>query len=63
LTLICGTLYAAVIPFNNIATGYFTTTVFQNIPQSEAKHMAGIYMSLPFLISAIFVPIFGIKII
>jgi hypothetical protein len=48
------------MPFNNIATDYFlTTSSFKDMAKTEAKHIAGIYMSVPFLISGLFVPIFG----
>jgi len=49
------------MPFNNIASGYFTSTTFKDLQKADARHMAGIYMSLPFMISAVLIPFFGKK--
>ena len=62
LTILCFTLYGAFLPFNYIAAGFFTETYFVGIDKHEAQHLAGIYMSIPFFISAFLIPIFGILI-
>ena len=48
------------LPFNNIASGFYANTWFNSLPREEANHKAGIAMSVPFFISAILVPFFGI---
>ena len=60
ISIICLVLYGTVLPFNYIATGFFCDTSLKSYPQSEAKNIAGIYMGVPFLISALMVPVFGI---
>lgn len=52
-------LYSGVFPFNYIATGFLISTWYNNIPNVDAQHKAGILMGLPFLISAFTVPIIG----
>ena len=59
LTFLCLTTYGCVMPFNYIATGFFTSTVFSSYSLNEGRHMAGVYMGIPFFIGAIMVPIFG----
>jgi len=53
------TLYAIVLPFNYISTGLYTSTFFKDMDKDEAKMLAGIYMSLPYLLSVILLPILG----
>jgi MFS family permease len=60
ITLLCLTLYGAVLPFNYIASGFLTETYFKNMSKVEAQNNAGIYMSIPFFISAFVVPLYGI---
>ncbi len=62
ITILCFTLYGGFLPFNYIASGFFTETYFVGMNKFEAQHLAGIYMSLPFLISAFLIPVFGILI-
>ena len=59
LTMLCLSTYGFVLPFNYIATGFFTSTTLKNRPPNEARKMAGVYMGVPFFIGAIMVPIFG----
>lgn len=59
LTFLCLTTYGSVMPFNYIATGFFTATTLKDMPSIEARKMAGIYMGVPFFIGAIMVPIVG----
>ena len=60
LIIVCVTLYSGFLPFNNIASGYLTKTHFSSLTKKEAENLAGSYMAIPFVISAIFVPIFGL---
>lgn len=60
ITIICFTLYGAFLPFNYIAAGFFTETYFVGMDTHEAQHLAGLYMSIPFFISAFSIPIYGI---
>ena len=55
------TLYAIVLPFNYISTGLYTSTFFKDMDKKNAKMLAGIYiyMSLPYLLSVILLPILG----
>lgn len=62
ITILCVTLYGAVLPFNYIASGFFTETYFKNYNKVDAQNHAGVYMSIPFVISAFMVPIYGILI-
>jgi drug/metabolite transporter (DMT)-like permease len=62
ITLLCVTLYGAVIPFNYIASGFFTETYFKDLSKTDAQNKAGLYMSIPFFISALVVPVYGIMI-
>jgi len=60
ISIICITMYGAVLPFNYIASGFLTSTVFSNVKDKQkAQEKAGLYMSIPFFISAFMVPIFG----
>lgn len=60
ISIICVTLYSAVLPFNYIASGFLTSTVFKDVTnKQQAQEKAGLYMSIPFFISAFLVPIFG----
>lgn len=60
LSVICCVLYGAVLPFNYIASGFLTKTVFKDIKDKQiAQEKAGIYMSIPFIISGFMVPLFG----
>lgn len=59
LTMLCLSTYGCVLPFNYIATGFFTSTTLKNRPPNEARKIAGVYMGVPFFIGAIMVPIFG----
>lgn len=61
-TALCLTLYGGYLPFNYISSGFFTKTYFNSMDPIEASKLAGIYMSIPFFISAFMVPIFGILI-
>lgn len=61
ISIICMTLYGAVLPFNYIASGFLTSTIFSNFQDKQlAQEKAGVYMSIPFFISAFMVPIYGI---
>jgi len=60
ITALCVTLYSCVLPFNNIASGFFANTWFKEYPKDQATHKAGIAMSIPFFISAFLVPFFGV---
>lgn len=55
-TLSC---YGSYLPFNFIASGFLTENFFKDLPKSEAEQKAGFYMSIPFAISCVFVPLFG----
>lgn len=59
LTLICTLLYSAVLPFNNIASTFFILTFYSDRPVTDARQMAGIVMSVLFLVSAIGCPVVG----
>lgn len=59
ITIICITLYGAVLPFNYISSEFFIETHFKGMPKIEAQNKAGIYMSIPFFISAFMVPLYG----
>ncbi len=60
ISIICITLYGAVLPFNYIASGFLTTTVFADVTDKQlAQEKAGLYMSIPFFISAFMVPLYG----
>lgn len=59
ITLLCLTLYGAVLPFNYIASGFLTETYFKDMNKIEAQNKAGVYMSVPFFISAFMVPMYG----
>ena len=59
VTMICLTLYGGYLPFNNISAGFFTENYFKDMKKTEAQHQAGIYMSIPFFLSAFLVPVFG----
>jgi len=52
--------YGALLSFNYIATGFLIETYFSNLNKDEAETMAGLYMSIPFLIGAILIPFFGV---
>jgi MFS family permease len=62
ISILCFTLYGAFLPFNYIAAGFFTETYFVGMDKHEAQHLAGLYMSIPFFISAFSIPIYGIMI-
>jgi nitrate/nitrite transporter NarK len=51
--------YGSYLPFNNIASGFLTETFFKDLENQEAEKKAGMYMSIPFIISCFFVPLFG----
>ncbi len=51
--------YGSYMPFNFITSGFLTENFFINIPKDEAEKKAGMYMSLPYAISCILVPIIG----
>jgi MFS family permease len=60
ISLICLFLYGGYLPFNYIASGFLTENYFNNMPKVDAQNKAGLFMSVPFFISAIMVPIYGI---
>lgn len=60
LCLVCVTLYGAFLPFNNIASGFLISSYFKDMDKREAESLAGLFMSVPFIIGAILTPIFGI---
>lgn len=62
VTILCFTLYGAFLPFNYIAAGFFTETYFKDMNKFEAQHLAGVYMSIPFFISAFLLPVLGLLI-
>lgn len=62
ITLLCVTLYGGYLPFNYIASGFLTEKYLKNLPKIEAQNSAGLYMSVPFFISAFMVPLYGILI-
>ena len=59
ISFICIMLYGSVLPFNYIATGFFLSTTLHALPERTAREKAGVFMGIPFFISAIMVPIFG----
>ena len=60
LSFVCCALYSAVLPFNYIASGFLTRTVFKDVKDKAlAQEKAGMYMSIPFVISGFLVPLFG----
>jgi MFS family permease len=62
ITLLCLSLYGGFLPFNYIASGFLTETHFKNMSKVDAQNKAGVYMSVPFFISAFMVPLYGILI-
>jgi len=61
IAFICCFLYGAFLPFNYIASGFLTNTIFKDIKDKKiAQEKAGVYMSIPFMISGFLVPIFGL---
>lgn len=60
ITFLCLTSYGAVLPFNYISTSFFTSTSLKNLPKQQARKQAGIYMSIPFFMGAVLIPIFGL---
>jgi MFS family permease len=60
ITAICVFLYGGYLPFNYIASAFLTENYFSNMPKIDAQNKAGVYMSIPFFISAFMVPINGI---
>lgn len=60
LACICFLLYGGFIPFNNIAASFLTQGVFKDMPITDARNKAGFYMSIPFIIGIILIPILGI---
>ena len=59
ISFICIMLYGSVLPFNYFATGFFLSTSLRALPERTAREKAGVFMGIPFFISAIMVPIFG----
>ena len=59
ISFICIMLYGSVLPFNYFATGFFLSTSLRSLPERAAREKAGVFMGIPFFISAIMVPIFG----
>jgi len=60
ISIICVTMYGAVLPFNYIASGFLTSTVFADVQDKQkAQEKAGLYMSIPFFVSAFLVPLCG----
>jgi len=59
LTALCVVLYSAILPFNNIASGYFVETAFAEQPRAQAQQSAGNALSVLFLVSALGTPPFG----
>lgn len=58
--ILCMILYATFISFKYISTGWLTSTVFADLKDKEiAEEKAGIYISIPFLISTFLIPLFG----
>lgn len=60
ICLVCVTLYGAFLPFNNIASGFLISSYFKDMDKREAESLAGLFMSVPFMIGAVLTPIFGI---
>ena len=53
-------LYATFVSFKYISTGWLTSTVFSYIADKKiAEEKAGVYISIPFLISTFLIPLFG----
>ncbi len=60
LTCLFATItYGYIAPFSFISSGFLTDYFFTNMSKSDAQTKAGIYLSIPAIISVIFVPIFG----
>ena len=57
MCVICLLLYGTVLPFNYIATAFFCSTSLSSYSENEARNIAGIYMGVPFLLSAPMVPL------
>ena len=55
-TMFC---YGAYMPFNYIASGFLIENSFKDLPKEIAVQKAGLYMSIPFMISSVFVAFFG----
>lgn len=62
ITILCTCLYGAVMPFNYIASGFFTSTFLSHMNKVDAQNTAGLYMSIPFFVSAFLVPLYGFMI-
>lgn len=60
LAFICMFLYGGFVPFNYIAASFMTQGVFKDLPITEARNRAGFYMSIPFIIGIIIIPLIGI---
>ncbi len=54
-------MYGSLLPFNYIASGFYITNFLSHLNKQDAKNLAGIYMSAPFVISAVLIPILGIR--
>lgn len=59
LVALCVTIYCAILPFNNIASAFFTETAFADLPLADAQLRAGHAMAVLFLASALCTPPFG----
>ena len=51
--------YAAIIPFNNVASGFLSAVYFPELDTQTSSKLSGKLMGIPFLISAIMTPILG----
>ena len=51
--------YGYLAPFSFISSGFLTDYFFKDLPKKEAQRKAGIFISLPPLISVFGVPFFG----
>lgn len=56
---VCVTMYACILPFNNIAQGLFVTTYYMKDPAAVANQEAGAALGLMFLVSSVITPLFG----
>ncbi len=53
-------LYASILCFVSISVAYFIELYFIGVPLTKAQNRAGIYISIPYLMGAIGIPILGI---
>ncbi len=52
--------YGAILSFNYIATSFFIEIFFHKMKKENAETLAGFYMSIPFIIGTVFIPVLGV---